>query len=168
VHRANKGSKNDSFHELEWNGRSSSHPESSQDYIHSDVKCSITFEPKKISKEEAQAIYRKAPLDSTSLADFLKALDNVHDRLKSHEDKLHNYIRRAEMFPPDPEPLHPEYGMDNLGFSDSGASLPAGIRHKIRRRKVGVFNPEFKFFNPNITGNSSKKNSESLEGNSHL
>jgi len=120
---------------------------------------------RKISKEEAKKLSRTVVLDSTTLADFIKALDNVHDRLKSFDNNL------PEGDYDDPEGAsslqYQPGGRDNFGFAyDSAPSTPPlpEKRIRMRRRKVGVFNPEFKYFIPDVTGNVGRKNTPGSAG----
>ncbi|CAG7832242.1 unnamed protein product [Allacma fusca] len=80
--------------------------------------------PRKIS-EESNSSPRPLTVETTSLADFLRALDTVHHKLK-HAD-----------------PEKTGESDDETGDkSGSSPTIPKG-----RRRKVGVFNPGFSFVN---------------------
>ena len=99
-------------------------------------------------------------LDSSTLEDFLKALDNVHDRLRTFDDTLSDSDGNASPYSSN------RTGRDNFGFSLDAVSSSAQPEKQrgVRQRKVGIFNPEFKFFAPNIGGHSMKRGKDIGDG----
>lgn len=76
---------------------------------------------RKISTESEKGSAVPLTVETTSLADFLRALDTVHHKLKTSDT------------------------IDKAG--DAGADRKPGGTGQVRRRKIGVFNPGFSFVN---------------------
>jgi len=123
---------------------------SSQTFCGSDNESSSTEcgTPRRKISKPGKSLSRNISLDPNTLAEFIKVLDEVEERLADDDCFF-------------PSAYTSEEGASNYGFVASNESSPSVRRDPSRlsinrSRKLGIFNPEFKYFSPGLTGSASK------------